>query len=567
MAHMPLAARSLDQLCQAILAAPDLDPRKRQEVASALRALAKALRLPMASISTLPADLVRLLKDFTPALAGFSAGRWRNAVSLTRFALAWAGLCTVPARFNQALSPAWAALIDQLNGPGDRYKLGHLGRYCTAAGIPPVQVDDQVMSNFLSDLQTRSLASDPRRKHRDAAMAWNRIVAACTEWPQQVVLVPDNCHCFALPWTSFPSTLKDDADAYFDRLAAPDPCGESPFDPLRPASIKTRKKQLHLYISALVLQGVAAKELRTLADVVRLEHVAKGLEFYWNRAGKQASQHGGQIAGLIRSIAKHWVKVDSVRVDRLKAMARRITPRQSGMTTRNKDRLRPLADPKALAGLLTLPGCIRKEVTAAGMPTRSLALQLQTALAIEILLMTSIRIRNLSELKIGKNLIRGRDGGVTLVLFEDEVKNRVEHEVVLPDQTVRLLDLYLAKYWPLLAGHDAIFLLPGKQPGKPKCQDGIRQPLQDMIRKRCGLSFHPHLCRHLGAMILLKQNPGAYGQVQRMLGHKSINTTAAFYTGMETAAVMEHYHAHVAFLRGDAISMLAVVRRARRPRS
>jgi integrase len=39
--------------------------------------------------------------------------------------------------------------------------------------------------------------------------------------------------------------------------------------------------------------------------------------------------------------------------------------------------------------------------------------------------------------------------------------------------------------------------------------------------------------------------------VQRVLGHKTLNTTLQYYTGMETKAAMAQYDAQVLHLRGD----------------
>ncbi len=46
-----------------------------------------------------------------------------------------------------------------------------------------------------------------------------------------------------------------------------------------------------------------------------------------------------------------------------------------------------------------------------------------------------------------------------------------------------------------------------------------------------GVQFNPYLYRHFVAWITLRDNPGAHGQVQRILGHKSLYATMAFYSG------------------------------------
>ena len=541
---------TLAQVLDGILADPDLPARKQQETASALRTLAKALRKPLEMISANPVHLRQSLAEFTPAMTGMSPGRWKNIRSLLQFALSHAGLAKVPGRYGFAPSARWAALTGPLQY-GHRYKLGHLARYCTAAGVEPEQVDATVMKGFLEDLQDRSLVAEPTRIHRDVIVAWNHNVTASPEWPQRLLFVPDNRSSYALPWDTFLPSLKADVDQWLDRLAGNDLSMECEFHPLRPASLRTRRRQMHLYLSALVLNGVDPTDLSVLADAVTPARAAIGLRFFWTRAGDQASVHAGHVAGLVKSVAKHWAHLDQHDLDKLKGMCRRITPRHTGMTERNRARLRPLDDPRRVQDLLTLPDVIRAEVVRAGTPTHTLALRLQTAVAIELLIMVPLRIQNLSTLQIGVHLLSGHRGEVTLAIPDHEVKNRLAVEARLPDTTVRLLNLYLSTYRPLLDGAGSSWLFPGRTADAPKLADGLREQIKTCVWRRCGLDFTPHTFRHAAGKIVLDRNPGAHGQVQRMLGHKNINTTMEYYTGMETKAALAHYDAQVTHLRGD----------------
>jgi hypothetical protein len=72
--------------------------RQRQDRASAIRTLAKALGRRPEEVPAHPGHLQRLLKESSPAMAGLTPRRWRNILSLTRAALRQAGISTVPAR-------------------------------------------------------------------------------------------------------------------------------------------------------------------------------------------------------------------------------------------------------------------------------------------------------------------------------------------------------------------------------------------------------------------------------------------------------------------------------------
>ena len=43
-------------------------------------------------------------------------------------------------------------------------------------------------------------------------------------------------------------------------------------------------------------------------------------------------------------------------------------------------------------------------------------------------------------------------------------------------------------------------------------------------------------------MIFLEAHPGAYEDVRRLLGHKSIQTTINFYAGLEATAAINRYN-------------------------
>jgi integrase len=66
-----------------------------------------------------------------------------------------------------------------------------------------------------------------------------------------------------------------------------------------------------------------------------------------------------------------------------------------------------------------------------------------------------------------------------------------------------------------------------------------------MVRERIGLDVHLHLFRHIAAKLYLDAHPGQYEVVRRLLGHKQIETTVAFYAGAETAAAVRHYDDHI----------------------
>ena len=96
------------------------------------------------------------------------------------------------------------------------------------------------------------------------------------------------------------------------------------------------------------------------------------------------------------------------------------------------------------------------------------------------------------------------------------------------------------EYRPLLLRVPSNALFPGGG-GGPKSAQTLAGQINKTVFKHTGLTVNPHLFRHIAAKLYLDRNPGDYVTVQRVLGHKSLNTTTSTYTGMETRAAGRHF--------------------------
>jgi integrase len=56
-----------------------------------------------------------------------------------------------------------------------------------------------------------------------------------------------------------------------------------------------------------------------------------------------------------------------------------------------------------------------------------------------------------------------------------------------------------------------------------------------------GKRITAHQFRHAAAATILKQRPGEYEFVRRILGHRNVQTTMRFYTGLEAFRAGEHF--------------------------
>jgi hypothetical protein len=160
----------------ATLGASDLPERKRQELASAIRTVARALgRSP----ETIPADgrlLASRLKEVAPAAIGISRGRWNNIRSLLRTALALVQPIS-PGRNRNDLLPEWLALSNELGSRSDKIALSRVLRFLSARGIAPDAVTVEIFDDYHRHLDG-SLLKRPNQTFAMTVKAWRRAASA-----------------------------------------------------------------------------------------------------------------------------------------------------------------------------------------------------------------------------------------------------------------------------------------------------------------------------------------------------------------------------------------------------
>ena len=158
---------------------------------------------------------------------------------------------------------------------------------------------------------------------------------------------------------------------------------------------------------------------------------------------------------------------------------------------------------------------------------------------------------NLVKLDIDRHLVRLGSVVLHIVIGPEEVKNRQALDHPLPPESVALIDAYIQRFRPHLTSTEGTALFPGIGTD-PKNQDFFGTQISRTIRAHTGLRVHPHLFRHLGAKLHLDLHPGDYETVRRVLGHRSLQTTIDFYTGLETPAAARHFDKTILNLREES---------------
>jgi integrase len=305
-----------------------------------------------------------------------------------------------------------------------------------------------------------------------------------------------------------------------------------------------REYQFRMSASALVYKGVEPGSLRSIADLLSFERYQTILRFFLDRHGGQTSPQVGQLAGFLKDVARHWLEVDDATLDRFRKIASRLAMPRAGMTTKNRDRLRPFDEPGVVTAFLELPHRIRREVQADKWHPKKKAFLAEMATAIAILQAAPLRVKNLAELDLHRHLIE-RGKRLYLIISESEVKNSEPIEFELPAETVDVVAWYVREHRPVLLVEPTDALFP-RRSGGPKSPGALGTQISSTMFKYTGLKINPHLFRHIAGKLFLDVRPGQYEVVRRVLGHRSIATTTSIYTGAETRAAGQHFAAVIA---------------------
>ncbi|MBS0244142.1 MAG: hypothetical protein JSS20_18375, partial [Proteobacteria bacterium] len=343
-----------------------------------------------------------------PTPYGISRGRWANVRSLVGLTMASVNAGSRPSRPRGQLSAQWKLLLPLVPFYPCQIGLGPFGRYCSSHGIEPDAVHQGTFDDYEQSLQVSA-----RLKPRDAFLktlrAWNKASEVCASWPKFRPIATNLRNDYSYPWSHFPSTFKAEVDKMVEDLTEPDPFDADSPKRLRKATALRHGHNVRALASALVRQGCAISEFRSLRYLIEPDRVKQALRWVLKRINKQRTTHLRNLANTTCVVAC-WVRTPDEVIRELKLIRRRTEPKQSGMTQKNRDTLRIFDNPEIVRAFLR----IAPNTWAIHRPGKTLsvvkAVELQVALAIEILSGAPVRISNLASIRLGKNIVEHGSG-------------------------------------------------------------------------------------------------------------------------------------------------------------
>jgi integrase len=514
-----------------------LPPTRQRDLRSAVLSYAALIDSSPPYVSLDLAAIRSVLDLMVPIQAKLSRKRWANLRSDLSAAIAASGLLQMLKTSTVELSESWVSLLAKVQDRKMRDGLSRFARWASERQVAPREVDREVINRFIAELETASLVRKIADLGQAVVRSWNRVARAYPEEGLQGINVTRRVNGPPrFPWHNLPVSFRQDVDDYLKWASVPDPLDENARrTPLAAKTIRLHRDHIHSAVSAAVAAGIDSNQLVDLRSLAELEIFKKVLRYRWESEGRKLNAYTHGLAGSLIAIAKEWVRAPNEALAALKAVRHKLGALPIGLTEKNKDLLRQFNDKGLLRRLVNLPDRLWRHAAGELKASRRQFVDLQNALAIDILLVAPLRMRNLTALNFDEHIRWPQGHGKpAIVLFKsEETKNNVPLEFELPEVLSNRLHVYRNKIAPTVIGKrpDHLFLT---WRGKSRTQAAIAVSIEKTVLKYVGVRLTPHQFRHLAAKIILDENPGAYELVRELMGHKNMQTTTNFYAGIDT---------------------------------
>ncbi|THD71889.1 MAG: hypothetical protein E7813_05030 [Bradyrhizobium sp.] len=543
-----------------------LSENRRRDLRSAVTAFAKLRGQPASEIRLDLAEIRRTLDAMEPAWAKVTRKRWANLRSDLAAAIDASGLLPMLTTRDLGLDDAWSDLL----ASADRWirlRLSRLARWASQNRIAPQDVNAATIDRFIAELHAATLVRKLKYLSRNVARGWNALVALHGDAGLQPVAIPANGRLLIrIPWRQLPPSFQENVERYKTWASMPDPLDEGArARALSPRSLRLQQQHIHSAAAAAVAAGIPLEQLTSLASLVDVETFRVILRHRWREDGGKLSAYTHGLAVTLIAIASEWVKAPPDSVAALKALRGKLGTLPGGLTDKNQALLRTFDDQRLLAALVALPDRLWNAARRGLATSQSPFTDLQSALAIDLLLHVPLRMHNLAALDFERHLHwpQGPGKPALLTFASDETKNDVRLEFEIPTALADRLLVYRNEIAPAVIGArpNAVFVT---RTGKPRSQAAIMVAIEKTVRRHLGVKLTPHQYRHLAAKIILDASPGAFELVRQLLGHTSMKTTTSFYAGIDTRRAGRAHANLVMKLRQPKLSRR---RRDRKPRT
>jgi hypothetical protein len=406
-----------------------LSPTRRKDLRSAVLSYAALIDSSPPHVSLDLAAIRSVLDLMVPIQAKISRKRWANLRSDLSAAIAASGLVQMLKTSTVELSESWVSLLAKAQDRKMRDGLSRFARWASERQIAPRDVNREVIDRFVAELETASLVRKIADLGQTVVRSWNRVARAYPEEGLQEIKVTRRVNGPPrFPWHDLPASFRQDVDDYLEWASVPDPLDENARrTPLAAKTIRLHRNHIHWAVTAAVGTGIDANQLVGLESLVEAQIFKKILRHRWEGEGRKLNAYTHGLAGSLIAIAKEWVRMPNEALAALKAIRHKLGALPIGLTEKNKDLLRQFNDKGLLRRLVNLPDRLWQHAASELKASRRQFIDLQNALAIDILLVAPMRMRNLTALNFDEHIRWPQaHGKPAIVVFKfEETKNKV----------------------------------------------------------------------------------------------------------------------------------------------
>ncbi len=292
--------------------------------------------------------------------------------------------------------------------------------------------------------------------------------------------------------------------------------------------------------------------------------------------GEYSSGYIENILKMILKIAGSFVRRKGKDMEELKETKDFYTHKGKGIAPRNKAKLQEFTDQR-IQSFIDLGDTIIRETNAqikarrkayrdtngklptlAEVYTSELARDVMAALAHEIMLLRAPRSANFTNIHLEWIGWQGDKATITIPAVEVKMRSAKDTGLTIPlnETTSQLLRSYIDKIRPLALqendkGNPYLFPCQGVRGFKPN------QPYNSILKRLCrnvhrtvGVKVNPHLYRHLIGWVWLREDPDRLPDVQKLLGHKSLQTTLDYYAEIDENLALNRWQKFINTKKG-----------------
>jgi len=519
----------------------DLPNRQRACMISALKLLERLSGLPPFLVVLDPAVIGPLLEGTSAAACGMKPSSLTTYKVQIRHAMRRFKLIDLPSRSRAPLSQEWLVLRASLPDHHINSRLQDFMSVCDAHHILPGQVDEKAVLLYAQTLRTRRLTRFPAQTRAKLVQAWNTAVGTVAGWPQRRLVNPVTRKAKTIPPTQWSLPFKEDVKR-FEREASQPQQGErftreNAGPVLRQETIKSRVTGIRMAVTAYVALGNPLQDLVALDQLLVPQTMVQIMNHVCDGYGGALTGSVRQLGTTLRCVARYRHPEESDVVKTARVLAKQATPpKQKGLSRRTEDRLMQFIDaPLRRAALLSLPKRLLEDASdlkAAG-KGRQAAWMAADAIAIAIELHCPLRLRALTNLRMGEELTRvGGDGArwTQFVIEGDINKTEVPLRWPVAPALSAMIDTYIAEYRPLGSHPETAWLFPARDAALvPRHQNGFSRAISEAIYRYVGAEVNVHLFRAFAGMLILEANPDALDDLRQLLGHSTLDTALRYY--------------------------------------